>query len=41
MFVINTEIPLFVLLDLRGEVERYYAPNLEKVDGAYCFWSVR
>ena len=20
---------------------RYYAPNFEKVDGAYCFWSVR
>ena len=19
----------------------YYAPNFEKVDGAYCFWSVR
>ena len=19
----------------------FYAPNFEKVDGAYCFWSVR
>ena len=22
-------------------IQHYYAPNFEKVDGAYCFWSVR
>ena len=21
--------------------QNFYAPNFEKVDGAYCFWSVR
>ena len=26
---------------LWNSVTFYYAPNFEKVDGAYCFWSVR
>ena len=25
---------------IRNKVS-FYAPNFEKVDGAYCFWSVR
>ena len=31
-------------LSLYGKMEAIfhdYAPNFEKVDGAYCFWSVR
>ena len=23
-----------------NDPRNYYAPNFEKVDGAYCFWSV-
>ena len=31
-----------LLLSFRLYVHSYlYAPNFEKVDGAYCFWSVR
>ena len=26
---------------LNLNINNYYAPNFEKVDGAYCFWSVR
>ena len=28
-------------IDVRQSYSAYYAPNFEKVDGAYCFWSVR
>ena len=33
-----------IIFELSSNIIRYapyYAPNFEKVDGAYCFWSVR
>ena len=24
-----------------GQIEIFYAPNFEEVEGAYCFWGVR
>ena len=35
----NTESK-YILRDINS-LSLIYAPNFEKVDGAYCFWSVR
>ena len=32
---------IYLFDKFRFGYKRYYAPNFEKVDGAYCFWSVR
>ena len=37
MLLYNLKIEDFSLV----QTVHFYAPNFEKVDGAYCFWSVR
>ena len=39
---IDPHVQLLLLAEeIRCVFDDIYAPNFEKVDGAYCFWSVR
>ena len=39
--VAKASLPSNANISLRPDCNSDYAPNFEKVDGAYCFWCVR